>query len=286
MEHLRKWVGNVESRSDSVTAFPIAALAATLGREDPPLQSGDAVPPLWHWLYFLPTATRLGVDGHVQRGEFLPPVALPRRMWAGGRLRFHRPLHVGDRIQRSSTVAGVRGKTGRTGELIFVTVRHTISVQSTVVITEEQDLVFRSHPSSIATPSGARTSPGAPAWRKQVTPDEIMLFRYSALTFNAHRIHYDRSYATEKEGYPGLVVQAPLQATLLMELVTQANPAATIHDFTFRALQPSFDGSPLFVCGKLNEDGSSAALWTSNLSGAICMEATASLGPTSGQPAS
>src|SRR5271154_6029379 len=214
---LRKWVGKTESASDQITATPLAALSATLDIEAPRPLAGDSVPPLWHWLYFLEThrQSQLSPDGHAKLGGFLPPVPLPRRMWAGGRFEFRRPLCVGETFTRTSRITGVQQKEGRTGTLVFVVVRHEIGNAEGIALTEEQDLVYREHPKPGAPASAPQPAPSNATWERKVQADDVLLFRYSALTFNGHRIHYDRRYATEVEGYPGLVVHGPLIATML-----------------------------------------------------------------------
>ena len=179
-----------------------------------------AIAPLRHWLYFLPLYRRseVGPDGHALRGGFLPPVPLPRRMWAGGRLEFRRPVRVGDAIERTSTIVKVDAKEGRTGALVFVLVRHEIGAAGEVAIVEEHDIVYREAPRAGEPPPAKKAAPANPDWRRDVVPDDVLLFRYSALTFNGHRIHYDRRYVTEVEGYPGLIVHGPLIATLLADL--------------------------------------------------------------------
>ncbi len=265
-----KWIGRTEERSDQVTVTPIAALSATLDRQDPPPQPGDVLPPLWHWLYFLPLhrQSELAPDGHAERGGFLPPVPLPRRMWAGGRFEFHRPLHVGETIQRTSRIVDVRHKEGRSGPLVFVVVRHEIGD----ALMEEQDIVYRGH-SAQPPPQAA---PKDAAWERSIHPDDVLLFRYSALTFNGHRIHYDRRYATEAEGYPGLVVHGPLIATLLLDVLRCSLPAANVVRFSFRAVSPLFDTGSFSVCGR--PEGNGVRLWAKNQEGGLAMEASAELG--------
>jgi 3-methylfumaryl-CoA hydratase len=187
------------------------------------------LPELWHWLYFLPHArqSEIGPDGHPKRGGFLPPVPLPRRMWAGGRLEWIKPLVVGDAIERTSTIQSVTHKSGRTGDLIFVLVRHEISNAAGIALTEEHDIVYRDAPAPDDKPVTPTAAPSDATWTKTIHPDDVLLFRYSALTFNGHRIHYDRRYVTEVEGYPGLIVHGPLIATLLVDLVRQSIPGAT-----------------------------------------------------------
>ncbi|HVZ07842.1 FAS1-like dehydratase domain-containing protein [Rhodopila sp.] len=275
VEHLRSWIGRQETLEDRVTRFPIAALSATLDRDDPAPRPGDPLPPLWHWLYFLPTARQsaLGPDGHPARGGFLPPVPLPRRMWAGGRLNFHQPLRVEEAITRTSTVADVTVKQGRAGALCFVLVRHEISGENGKAVTEEHDIVYRGMPAPNEPPPAPKAARADGVWRRDIRPDDTMLFRYSALTFNSHRIHYDRRYVTETEGYPGLIVHGPLIATLLMDLLRRNSevPAAS---FRFRAVSPLFDIAPFSVHGARDGDGG-AALWACNAQGHLAMDAEA-----------
>ncbi|HZY03098.1 MAG TPA: MaoC family dehydratase N-terminal domain-containing protein, partial [Anaeromyxobacteraceae bacterium] len=210
---LTSWVGREERRVDLVSPSHLAAWNATLDRDDPFPGDGDPAPPGFHWALFPPLTrqSELGPDGHPRRGGFLPPVPLPRRMWAGSRLRFHRPLRVGERVEQRSVVAKVEEKTGRAGPLVFVTVRHLVAGSTGTALEEEQDLVYRGIRGPLPAPPVEPARPGA--WRRRVVPDDVLLFRYSALTFNGHRIHYDRRYATAAEGYDGLVVHGPLIAT-------------------------------------------------------------------------
>jgi 3-methylfumaryl-CoA hydratase len=276
---LQEWVGKSETRSDEVTAAPIAALAATLDIEMPYPQTGDALPPLWHWLYFLPfpRQSELGPDGHAKRGGFLPPVALPRRMWAGGRTDFHRPLRVGESITRVSRIVDVRFKEGRSGPLVFVLVRHEIGNANGIALTEEHDIVYRGHPEAGGSSPASLIAPEDAAWERLVNPGDVLLFRYSALTFNGHRIHYDRRYATEVEGYPGLVVHGPLIATLLVDLVRSHLPAAVVTRFEFRAVSPIFDTAAFSVAGRPEDEGRIVRLWAADSAGALATTATAYL---------
>jgi 3-methylfumaryl-CoA hydratase len=279
LDYLREWRGKSESRSDQVTAAPIAALSATLDRDDPYPQPGDPLPPLWHWLYFLPIPrqSELGPDGHAKRGGFLPPVPLPRRMFAGDRVEFHRPLCVGESISRLSRIVDVNTKQGRSGPLVFVVVRHEISDRDGIAVVEEHDIVYRESPNPHDAAPAPQTPPSGAAWTREIHPDDVMLFRYSALTFNGHRIHYDRRYATEVEGYPGLVVHGPLIATLLLDLLRRNLGDATVASLSFRAIRPLFDITPFHVCGKVASDGSTAQLWAIDSEGWLAMDATAGL---------
>lgn len=275
MANLQEWVGRTETRHDQVTLAPMAALSATLDREDPPPKPGDLLPSAWHWLYFLPVAkqSEIGADGHAARGGFLPPVDLPRRMWAGSRLEFLHSLHAGDAITRVSRIESVKEKAGRAGPLVFVTVRHEIGNAGGPAIVEEHDIVYRNHPAPGEPPAPPPAAPTTHAWERLIHPDEVLLFRYSALTFNGHRIHYDRRYTTEVEGYPGLVVHGPLIATLLLDLLRRKLPQAQVTKFTFRAVSPLYDIAPFSVCG--SPDGAEVRLWAKNSGGGLAMEATA-----------
>lgn len=237
------------------------------------------MPPLWHWLYFLPVhrQSEIGQDGHAKRGGFLPPVPLPRRMWAGGRLQFLRPLQVGSAISRTSTIANVTSKEGRSGQLAFVLVRHEIADESGVALLEEHDIVYRDNAKPGDPAPQPQAAPTNQQWLREIHPDPVLLFRYSALTFNGHRIHYDRSYVTEVEGYPGLIVHGPLIATLLVDLLRRNLPDATLVNFSFRAVKPLFDIAPFSVCGRLEEDGKTVKLWAKDAEGWLTMDATARL---------
>ena len=260
--HLSQWIGQTETREERLSSFPSNALAATLDRDDPLYNEGADLPPLWHWLHFLPISplSDAGPDGHPARGGFLPPVPLPRRMWAGSRLSFLKPLLIGEICCRISTVTKVEHKAGKSGDLVVVTVRHEITGERGPAIEEEHDIVYR----SMATP-GAASPPSVAApvdadWTFPVTPDPVLLFRYSALTFNSHRIHYDLDYVTNEEGYPGLIVHGPLIATLLLDGLRRARPEARIKRFSFRAIAPTFHIDPFTVCGQLTAPGH-ASLW-------------------------
>ncbi len=278
---LRDWIGRRETLRDTIGPTPLAALAATLDRNDAPPQPGSEVPPLWHWLYFLPLAraSEIGPDGHPKRGGFLPPVALPRRMWAGGRFEFRRALRVGEAVERRSRIADVNVKHGRSGALVFVTVRHEIGAAGDagdVAVTEEHDIVYREAPRPGAPTPAPQPAPADAPWTRDVVPDPVLLFRYSALTFNGHRIHYDRSYVTQVEGYPGLVVHGPLIATLLLDLVRRERPAAVVRRYAFKAVRPIFDIHRFAVCGRPEAEGR-VALWARDHAGFIAMQAEAEL---------
>jgi 3-methylfumaryl-CoA hydratase len=274
---LRSWIGKQETLEDVVTRVPIKALSATLDRDDPAPRDGDPLPPPWHWLYFLPIhrQSEIGPDGHAERGGFLPPVPLPRRMWAGSRFAFRAPLRVGETIKRVSTIADVTMKSGRTGSLVFVLVRHEISGAGGGSLTEEHDIVYRGAAAPGEAAPAPKAAPATATWRRDIEPDDVLLFRYSALTFNGHRIHYDRRYVTEVEGYPGLIVHGPLIATLLLDLVRR-NTDKRVTSFTFRAMKPLFDIAPFAVCGEPG-DGGKVSLWAQDAAGNLCMQADATV---------
>jgi 3-methylfumaryl-CoA hydratase len=240
------------------------------------------LPPLWHWLYFLPLHRRsdIGPDGHAKLGGFLPPVPLPRRMWAGSQFEFHRPLRVGDVLTRVSRIQDVAEKRGRTGPLVFVKVRHEIRCgdEAEVALTEFHDIVYREAAGPDDVAPAPKPAPSDAHWEREWFPDEVLLFRYSALTFNGHRIHYDRRYVTEVERYPGLVVHGPLAATLLLDLLRHQRPDAQVTRYEFRAVRPVFDGRPFFVCGEPQPDGRSVRLWARDHEGWLTMDASATVG--------
>ena len=277
--NFEEWIGRSETAADVVTATPCAALAATLDRPAVRPPAGAVLPALWHWLYFLPLArqSEIGPDGHPRRGGFLPPVPLPRRMWAGSQFEFHGPLRVGDAIARVSTIENVTQKSGRSGPLVFVRVRHEIRQAGApaIALTEHHDIVYRDAPGPDDAAPPPKPAPAGAAWERQWVPDDVLLFRYSALTFNGHRIHYDRRYVTQTEGYPGLVVHGPLVATLLLDLLRHQLPDAVVARYEFKAVRPVFDTHPFFVCGDPQPDGRTFRLWARDHEGALTMDATA-----------
>jgi len=276
---LADWVGREESRADRLDHRPTAALAATLDLAPEAVLAEGVLPPLWHWVHFTPLtrSAELGSDGHPARGGFLPPVELPNRMWAGGRLRFLRPLALGAEVERRSRILRCERKQGRSGELVFVTVAHSIAESHSTgdgpAIEEEQDIVYRQpapRSQSGQRPAGESAPDGAD-YRIRRVPDPVLLFRYSALTFNSHRIHYDQPYTTGEEGYPGLVVHGPLTATLLLQAYRQTHPARRIERFAFRALGPLHAGETVDFCGRDDAPGHSE-LW-SDIGGRLGMRA-------------
>ena len=289
LDYLKQWVGGKETAIDVASAWPVIALTATLDRRDPDPVPGAAIPLGWHWLFFLEAkpASELGPDGHPRRGGFLPPVPLLRRMWAGGRIEFNRALKVGEALRRDSEIIAVTSKQGKTGHLVFVTVRHTVSAAGETAVIEEHDIVYREAAKSPPSPLSQRggqepgdaTPPGKPAprsaaWRREITPDPVLLFRFSALTFNGHRIHYDLDYCRHEEHYPGLIVHGPLQTILMLDLCRR-NEARPVKRLDYRALHPIFHTERFTVNGNLSSDGSTVELWTANAFGTYAMAGTA-----------
>jgi len=277
--HLKTWEGRTQTVEDVVAPDRAVAMAATLDWTHAP-EEGDVLPPGWHWMFFNGAArqSELGPDGHPKRGGFLPPVPLPRRMWAGGRLTFGAGLRIGERARRESTVAKVEAKRGRSGDLVFVVVRHRIFGAAGLAIEEEHDIVYREPPAPGAETAKPAPAPADPVWRREIHPDPVLLFRYSALTFNGHRIHYDHPYATKVEGYPGLVVHGPLIATLLLDLLGRERPAAKLDRFAFRAVSPLFDTAPFSVNGAPTPGSGAVRLWAAGPDGRLAMSAEAVLG--------
>ena len=251
---LRQWIGRSESVHDSLAPEQAQRAAALFDIDVATVSAGSALPPLWHWFYFPPLAPQslLDTDGHPQRGGFLPPVPLPRRMFAGSRLQFLHPVVLGRAATRTGEIRNVTIKTGRSGALAFVTVGYRVMQDGITCIEEEQDIVYREAADRVAAPevrAPPDTAPGS--WQRTITPDARQLFRFSALTFNAHRIHYDRPYAEQDEGYPGLVVHGPLTAMLLADLVRR-NTSAALTSFAFRGLAPLFDLAPFHLRGQVD----------------------------------
>ncbi len=237
------WIGRTEEVHDPLSRVQAQAAQAMLDEPGAPLADGDALPLPWHWFHFLPRAAQaaLDADGHPQRGGFLPPIPYPRRMFAGARMQVHRPLRVGVPARREGRISDVVMKSGKTGALAFVTVAYRFLQDGVLCLEEEQDIVYREPGAAVAAPVHALLPPPPEgSWSRTLQPDTRLLFRFSALTFNAHRIHYDRAYATEVEGYPGLVVHGPLTAVLLLQLARQSTLRPVV-SFSFRGVAPLFD---------------------------------------------
>lgn len=274
MEKLENWIGNQISQQEIIHQHALNGFSAVMDEKGP---VSDIVPPGGHWMYFLPTdkQSRIGPDGHGIKGDFLPPVELPRRMWAGGRLEFHAPLRAGDAAEKISTIKSVAQKQGRTGALVFVTVEHQVKSAAGLCVTEEHDIVYRE--AAGQTSGGKKDLQLAPTdgtWEETVDPDPVLLFRYSALTFNGHRIHYDLDYCLKEEGYPGLVVHGPLLGTLLMRLAVNKMDGRPLRKFSFRNFNPIFDTAPFTLSGK-PENADECSVWVRGPAGELAVKATA-----------
>jgi 3-methylfumaryl-CoA hydratase len=273
LDHLRQWIGRTEQKTDVVTAHLVRALRATLFMEIGEPKPGDAAPFTAHWCLAQPVypMSQLGPDGHPTRGGFLPPVPLPRRMWAGGELEFFDSLRIGDEMKRTSRISDVTMKTGSTGPLCFVSVQHEVTTPRGLAIRERQDIVYRDMTTSAPAAKPAAVPPPA-KHRESHMADEVLLFRYSALTFNGHRIHYDRDYVTKVEGYPGLIFHGPMQAAFLVEFAAKLHRGAAPKKFIYRGVQPLFEGSEFSV--NANDNDAGMELWTANSLGTPTMKAT------------
>jgi 3-methylfumaryl-CoA hydratase len=278
LENLKRHIGRRQVATDIATAAPANLLRHTLDRPEPEFQAGDPLPPGWHGLYFLPRfgPRELRPDGSPLESGVVPSLPLPRRMFAGERLRFHRPIRIGDELRRETVLADLSLKTGGTGTLVFATVVSQIFVPGGLAVEEERRTVFREEVKEGERNQAPRREP-APAdvpWRRRVTPDPVLLFRFSALTFNSHRIHYDRPWAMDVEGYPGLVVHGPLTSTLLVDFARDSNPGRTFLTYTTQARAPLFDTAPFELRGRPTA-GAGALLWAVTPEGTVAMSAQA-----------
>jgi 3-methylfumaryl-CoA hydratase len=276
LDRLTEWIGRTETDVDYITIPSVHRLSATLDRDDPVPAFGQPLPIGWHSILF-PRVVRhsqIGPDGHPRRGDFLPPVPLPRRMFAGKRITFHTSLHVGDEVRRESRIESVTPKQGRTGQMVFVTVKTDMHSPRGLAITEEQDIVYRAEPDGNAPPPAPQRAPGKPVWSRAVTPDPVLLFRYSALTFNGHRIHYDYRYVTQAEGYPDLVMNGGLTTLLVFELA-RTHASTPVRYMSSRNVRPLFVNREFTVCGEPSADNKSAKLWVVDDKGALALSAEA-----------
>jgi 3-methylfumaryl-CoA hydratase len=279
LESLKRHIGRRQVATDVATAAPANLLRHTLGRDEPEFQAGDPLPPGWHGLYFLPRfgPSELRPDGSPLDTGVVPSLPLPRRMFAGERVRFHRPIRIGDELRRETVLADLSVKTGGTGTLVFATVASRILVPGGLAIEEERRTVFREEVKEGGRNQAPRREP-APAdlpWRRRVTPDPVLLFRFSALTFNSHRIHYDRPWAMDVEGYPGLVVHGPLTSTVLIDFARDSNPGRVFLTYATQARAPLFDTAPFELRGRPTAEGTGAELWAVTPEGTVAMSAQA-----------
>lgn len=275
-DHLRQWIGNKETTTETISVEPLHRMRAMLDYPPKTMSDGEVVPPLWHWAYFINPvrASDLGRDGHATQGEFMPPIPLPRRMWAGSQLNFGTPLRVGEKARCESTIRDVRLKQGRSGELCFVEIEHAIFVGDELKLSEFHNVVYRDIKQPGDDNAPPPEVPGEAQWTRELVPDSTLLFRFSALTYNGHRIHYDLDFCRHQEGYPGLVFHGPLTATLLIEMASHQNPGKSLESCNFRAFSPLFGDAPFTLNGKI--DGADAVLWAANPQGRLAMRATVS----------
>jgi 3-methylfumaryl-CoA hydratase len=272
-QDLEQWIGRSETAEDVVTARMLDHMASTLGRDDPPPRAGDPLPPGWQWMV---CASAVGpqdtaADGLSKRGGLLPPIPLPRRMWAGGRMTIHQPLRVGETVRRVTTIKSAVQKVGRSGPIAFVTLAYGYAGANGLAVAEELDVAYRAEAKAGETPPPPTPAPAAAVWRRTVAPDPVLLFKYSALTFNPHRIHYDRPYTTGVEGYPGLLVHGPLIATLLLDLIRR-NTDRLLKSLSYRAMRPLYDTAPFELCGAPTADGSGCVVWALDPEGAVAQQ--------------
>jgi 3-methylfumaryl-CoA hydratase len=270
------WIGKHLVTEALVTAYQADALTATLDRDDPPFKEGDAIPPGWHQFYTREVVMLrdTAADGHPKRGDFLPPIDLPRRMWAGTEAIYHQPIHVGERIRNTTRIEAVMPKTGKTGALVFLKLVHEVAGEDGVASTEIQNVVYREEAQPGAVSPEPPRAPGTAIWKRAIHPTAVLLFRFSALTMNSHRIHYDRSYVTEVEKYPGLLVHGPLTQTLLLDLFRREMPTTLLKQFNVRAVSPLYDIADFTVEGAPDGEGR-AKLWALNPEGRLAMSAEA-----------
>jgi len=279
MEDFQEWVGRTHTANDVITAYPLRALSAALGRDDTDADVGTVLPYLWHWMFFLPAHRphELRPDGHAHGSGFMPPIPLPRRMWAGSKFSWNNdnPLRVGDSATRVSRVESINCKPGRTGELVFVKMRHEFQNESGLSFVNEHNTAFRGPAERGDPPSAPVATEQVATWQRELIPDEVLLFRYSALTHNTHRIHYDWQYATQAEGYPALLVQGPLIATLLIDLLRRERSDARVRSLELKAVRPTFAGRPMRINGR--QENNKVLLWAQDHEGWLAMHAAAEI---------
>jgi 3-methylfumaryl-CoA hydratase len=277
IEDLKQHVGRTQTATDVLHPGPANLLRLALGRAEPELQPGDPLPPSWLALYFLPRygPDELRPDGSPRDAGVVPPMPMPRRMFAGERVRLHRPLRLGESVRRETTLADISLKSGGTGTLVFATVVNRVFGADGLALEDERRTVFREEVKAGERNQAPRRDP-APSdvpWRTRVSPDPVLLFRFSALTFNSHRIHYDRRWAMETEGYPGLVIHGPLTTTLLIDFARDSNPGRTVRGYATQARAPLFDTAPFELRGRPSADGRSCELWAVTPEGTVAMTA-------------
>lgn len=269
-----EWVGKTNESNDSMAPEQLQRFEALMNRDPYSVSSGSELPPCAHWCYFTPIdkQSNIAADGHAMKGDFLPPVELPKRMWAGGKITFKKPLLAGTPAKKISTVESINNKNGRTGKLCFVTVRHQVSVRRSVAIDEEQQIVYREESEKSIHPTRTQPMDIDSGWEISITPDSVQLFRFSALTFNSHRIHYDLNYVRKAEGYPNLVVHGPYLLVLLLDALRNREESF-IEDVDYRALGPVYLGEEITIHGKA-VDHQRTELRVTGPEGKMAMKAT------------
>ena len=274
------WIGKSETELGVASAYAADYFALTLDGDDPPFKAGDALPPAWHYFYFheLVALAATGEDGHRAKGNFMPPLPFPRRMWAGSKMTFESPIRIGENIRKVITIADITMKKGQSGEMCFVTTTEEVFGEDDRLTTREvRTQVYRPAADPNAPLPPGRSAPENAAWSRSIHPSSVLLFRYSALTMNSHRIHYDKDYVRDVEGYPGLLVHGPLTMTLMLDLFRRENPDAKMKTLDLRAISPIYDTTDFSVCGAPGEDGN-CNLWAVTADGALAMSADVTFG--------
>jgi 3-methylfumaryl-CoA hydratase len=272
-----RWLGQSRSSQDNMAHETLQRFAATMGQNPSTVQPGDVLPPCAHWFYFTPLepTDALASDGHPPKGEFLPDVGLPKRMWAGGHLQFMNPLHSDSPATKTSTITSITPKNGSTGPLCFVTVAHKIHNDGKLCIDEEQHIVYRDAPPASAPPRRVKPLDTSLKWSEHWTPSAVELFRFSAITFNAHRIHYDADYCRNDEGYPDLVVHGPLLLHRMLDAFARMRPGTSVTIIDYRAIGPVYLGETVNICEGFASDNQAgeAHLFIVGQEGCIAMQA-------------
>ncbi|MGY9000069.1 MAG: acyl-CoA dehydrogenase [Rhodospirillales bacterium] len=275
---LQNWVGRSQVVTDIISLPVIENMSATLGRDPGELKAGDPLPPSWHWLFFNrgPVPGNLRPDGHIASSNFVPPIPLPRRMWAGNKIDVTKVLTIGRPAECLTTIESIIEKEGSSGRLIFLEERSEVTDDYNGYLLDRKTIVYRAEANNNKFIK-SNAAPVDSTWRQTLEPNSVLLFRYSALTFNSHRIHYDRDYTTEIEGYPALLVHGPLIATLLMNLLRQEMPRANVRNMNIRATAPIFVDGAFTVNGVPAKNGKSVELWATTGSGELAMTIDAEL---------
>ena len=277
LESFKSYIGKKETATDVVTASAMLKFAAALGQENPPMDKGAPIPPGWYGAFFPPShrPSQMRLDGQASGGGIVPPIPLPRRRIGGTRVAFHEPLRIGDEITRVTEIADIRIDDGPNGAMATVVERNSISSSRGLCVVEERDMVMLSEKRAEAAPSTPPAAPAEAAWRQVIEPNPPLLFRFSAIRFNSHRIHYDRDYVTKVEKLPGLVVQSSLVSQLMIEMCRKELPAQRLASFDFKGLRQIYDTGSFTIAGNPSADGREAQLWALDGDGRLAMTATA-----------